>query len=58
MRDYSWKEKRNKLGRLIKQVSDKFGGDDVEWLRMYFKEVAENYREDLDKAIICFQSMT
>lgn len=53
----SWKAKKNHLCKLIKEVSDMYGGDDIEWLREYAKEVIVQNAEDLDKAIDCFQSL-
>jgi hypothetical protein len=53
----SWKEKRDYLCKLIKKVSDEHGGDDIEWLREYAKDVIKKYSNDLDVAIVAFESL-
>lgn len=53
----SWKEKRNYLCQLIKQVSDENGGDNIEWLREYAKDIIKTYNNDIDKAIECFECL-
>ncbi len=53
----SWNGKRNYLVGLIKKVSDQNGGDDLEWLRDYAKEVINKYSSDLEVAIRCFESL-
>ncbi len=53
-----WIAKKKQLCYLIKQVSDAFGGDEVEWLREYALEVIEANKDDLGKAISCFESLT
>lgn len=53
----SWKEKRDYLCKLIKIVSDEHGGDDIEWLREYAKDVIKKYSNDLDVAIVAFESL-
>lgn len=58
MNHAKWIAKRNQLCSLIKKVSDAYGGDDVEWLREYCKEIIANYPGDeIDKAIVCFVSL-
>lgn len=49
-----WIAKKNQICCLIKKISDNNGGDDVEWLREYAKEVIEKHKDDLDKALNCF----
>lgn len=53
----SWRWKRNQVYKFIKQVSDENGGDDIEWLRNYAKEVVKEYAEELETAIACFESL-
>jgi hypothetical protein len=53
----AWKARRDYLCKLIKNVSDRFGGDDVVWLREYAKEVVKIYASDLEVAITCFADM-
>lgn len=55
MQNYSWKNKRNELCKLIKKVSDQHGGDNIEWLRSYAYDVVVANKDDLDKAIECFR---
>jgi hypothetical protein len=54
---FSWKQKRDKLCKAIKAVSDQHGGDDLDWLKDYCREVIEAYQADLDGAIACFESL-
>ena len=51
----SWTEKRDRLCKLIKEVSDIYGGDDREWLRGYAQDVVKKYATELDVAIGCFE---
>lgn len=53
----SWKERKNYLCRLIKQVSDENGGDDEEWLMEYAKEMINRYRDNLEVPIKCFEDL-
>lgn len=53
----SWRSKRDKLCKLIKTVSDQYGGDDRDWLREYARDVINLYTDDLDSAILCFDSL-
>ena len=52
-----WIAKKKVLAGLIKKVSDANGGDDVEWLREYAKDVIEAHKDCLDEAIACFSSV-
>jgi len=49
---------KNKLWQFIKQVSEAYGGDELEWLRIYAKDVVETHKEDLQEAIVCFECLT
>jgi len=53
----SWKDKKNKICLLIKQISDHHGGDDVNWLREYAKEVIDKNKHDLEFALECFEDL-
>lgn len=53
----SWKERKNYLCKLIKKVSDEYGGDDSEWLREYAKEMINRYRDNLEVPIGCFERL-
>ena len=49
-----WVVKKNQCCALIKKISDHYGGDDVEWLRDYCREVIDMNRDDIQKALVCF----
>jgi hypothetical protein len=49
-----WIAKKNEICNLIKKISDHYGGDDIEWLREYAKEVIAENRDDIQKALDCF----
>ena len=53
----SFKEKKELLAKLIKQISDHYGGDEEEFLREYSKDVFERYKDDVDTAIDCFKNI-
>ena len=50
-----WIAKKQQLFHLIKRVSDAYGGDEVEWLRVYAKDVVEASKDDLGEAIFVFE---
>lgn len=53
-----WIARKHYLCSLIKKVSDGHGGDDVEWLREYCREVIEAHPGELiEEAIICFTDL-
>lgn len=50
-----WIAKKNHICSLIKKISDHYGGDDIEWLRGYAKEVIElSTGEDIERVLNCF----
>lgn len=49
-----WLAKKNQLCVLIKKISDTYGGDEIEWLRDYCREIVELHKNDLQKALDCF----
>jgi hypothetical protein len=53
----SYKQKSESLYKLIKKVSDSYGGDDILWLREYARDVIKNNAGDIDRAILCFKSL-
>ena len=53
-----WIAKKNFLCSLIKKVSDAYGGDDDIWLREYAMDAVKTNKDDLGRAIICFESLT
>jgi hypothetical protein len=53
----SWMTKRKELQELIRKVSDKYGGDDVEFLKEYTQDVLNDCAADYDRAIRCFESL-
>lgn len=46
-----------KLRGVIKQVSEKFGGDTPEFLADYIQSVMNNWEHDLNTAIACFTNI-
>lgn len=54
-------ERRNnkiaKLRALIRQVSDKHGGDASQFLNEYTDDVIRGWSHDLDTAMNCFESL-
>lgn len=48
-----WIAKKNQCCVLIKKISDHYGGDDVQWLRDYCKEVVEKNKDDIQKLLDC-----
>lgn len=52
-----WIAKKNELCHLIKQVSDHYGGDDADWLRLYADTIIEENKWKLDKPIACFEDL-
>lgn len=57
MKNWSWKDQKKYLCKTIKEISDKFGGDDLEWLRDYARLVVEQYGDRLEVAIACFEDV-
>ncbi len=57
MRNRSWKDQKLYICQMIKQLSDYYGTDDVEWLRNYAKLVIEEHKDDFSKAIACFEDL-
>lgn len=53
----SWKDQKLYICEMIKQISDYYGGDDVEWLRDYAKLIIEQHKDDFSKAISCFEDL-
>jgi len=53
MMNRSWKDQRDNIYKLIKQISDVYGGDDSEWLNGYAKDVIAEHKDDLNVAEQC-----
>jgi len=53
----SWNKRSKRLKKLIVDVSNKYVGDDKKWLDEYIEEVIKQYSNDLDTAIICFETI-
>jgi hypothetical protein len=53
----SWREQADKLSKLIKKVSDQYGGDDADFLETYTAEIIAKYRTNLQEPIACFESL-
>jgi hypothetical protein len=53
-----WIARKNQLCILIKQVSDGFGGDDIDFLRQHCKHMLNEHQGELiEDAIICYTEM-
>ena len=52
-----WIAKKNQLCVLIKKISDHYGGDEVEWLRAYCKDVLDAHADDINVALECFRDL-
>lgn len=57
MEKTSWRDQKNLLCRTIKAVSELHGGDDIDWLRSYCREVVENSTENLQAALDAVQDV-
>lgn len=53
----SWIEKRNRIAKLIKLLSDCYGGDDPEFLREYFFEIIDKNKDNLQFPLDCFEDL-
>ena len=51
----TWKDKRDHICYSILAISNFYGGDDVDWLKMYCREVVNQYRENIDVAYQSFK---
>lgn len=54
MRDAIWIAKKNQLCMLIKKISDHYGGEPIEDLREYAKDIIDRYSDDIQKPLDCF----
>lgn len=52
-----WISKKNELCSKIMAISKINGGDDIEWLRWYCKEVINTYKDDIQTALDCFDDV-
>lgn len=57
MKKLSWKEQRDEIYTLIQAISDHYGGDDIEWLRGYVKNIIQAHKDDLSTTLDCFQEL-
>ncbi len=53
----SWKENAQTVRELIKRVSDKYGGDDPDWLDSYFHEVIMQNSTSLETVVAALEDM-
>ena len=53
----SWQQKREYVCKLVKIVSDHYGGDDPLWLEQYTQDLINRYVYELDIAIVCFEGL-
>lgn len=52
-----WEDDKLLLCYLIKKCSNLYGGDDLEWLKGYAREVVALHTSDLGRAILCFKAL-
>lgn len=52
-----WLMHKTRLCSLVKTISDRHGGDDIEWLRQYCREMVDEWHDRLDEAIKCFEDI-
>lgn len=53
-----WIVRKNYLCGLIKKVSDRQGGDDIEFVRQHCREVLEAYPgEKIEEVIKCYEEL-
>lgn len=52
-----WIAKKNQCCALIKKISDHYGGDDIEWLREYCKDIIQKNKDDIQKLLSCLIEM-
>lgn len=57
MNQRSWKDKKDEICKIIKQISDHYGGDDIHELREYCKEIIQNNINDFDGLLKCVQDL-
>lgn len=57
MKKQSWREQKNEICQLIKQISEHYGGDDLIWLRGYANDVIMNHKDDLSVPLACFRDL-
>jgi hypothetical protein len=50
-----WKQKKNYLWKLIKKLSDEYGGDDLDELKDYARDMIKKYADNLEVCIVCFE---
>jgi hypothetical protein len=48
---------KHEIKGYIREISQRFGGDEPEWLDSYIAEVHEMWKDDLKKAQECFLSI-
>lgn len=57
MNHRSWKEQKYEIFKIIKQISDHYGGDDIDDLREYCKEIIQKNINDFDVLLKCVQDL-
>jgi hypothetical protein len=57
MKNRSWRDQKDYLCKLIKQISDYYAGDEIEWLRDYSSLIINQNKDDFSKAIVCFEEL-
>lgn len=46
-----WLIKKNQIFVIIKKISDHYGGDDVQWLREYCRELIDSNKDDIQNLL-------
>jgi hypothetical protein len=54
---YTWEDRKDYLCHLVKEISDKHGGDDIVFLREYVKELINEYRDSLETVIRAVEAL-
>jgi hypothetical protein len=53
-----WLAQKNEVCSLIKKISDYYGGDEIDWLREYAREVIEANSSEMQNALDCFRDLS
>lgn len=53
-----WIARKNRLWTLVKKVSDGYGGDDIEFVKVHFQQVLDmSPGENIEEAIYCYSDL-
>jgi hypothetical protein len=56
-KNFIFENNKVKLFNLIKNISNFYGGDDKDFLLVYFEQMVMKNRDDMQKAIKCFEDL-